>query len=85
LRVVRRMTSRDHLEEVRRQILDRDKRSWAITEYGGDPDVFRTECVTPLQILQQQGCFEIREIYTYARGRKYVSRIDIISAVNLDL
>ena len=58
------MTSRDHLEEVRGQILDRDKRSWSITEYGGDPDVFRTECVTPLQILQQQDCFEIHEVYT---------------------
>lgn len=79
------MTSRDHLEDVRRQILDQDKRSWSITEYGGDPDVFRTECVTPLQILQQQGCFEIREVYSSVRGRKYVSRVDIISAINLDL
>jgi hypothetical protein len=79
------MAASDHVDEIRRQILDEDRRSWTISECGGDADVFRTQCVAPLRTLQQRGCFEIYEFCSSVRGRKYVSRVDIISGINLDI
>lgn len=79
------MTLREHYDEIRRQILDENKQVWSIAEYGNDPDVFLTQCVAPLQMLQEQGCFQIKEIYSSVRGRKYISKVVIVTAINLDL
>ena len=76
------------MKEVRRQILDENKRKFSITEYGNDPDIFFTECVDPLRAMHDVGAIENLEeimIDTIGGGEKVVGVAEIIGALNLNL
>ncbi|MBV9010191.1 MAG: hypothetical protein JO354_13660 [Verrucomicrobia bacterium] len=72
-------------DEIRRQILDENKREWSINEYEGDPDSFFTAVVVPLRALRDiDAVSDYEELALHINGESRISHV-WIGAVNLNL
>jgi hypothetical protein len=59
------MTARDCYLEIRRQIVEENRRLWGLVDYGHDREVFRTQCLVPLEQLQDvYGSLDIQYVYS---------------------
>jgi hypothetical protein len=76
----------DHLSEVRRQILDENKRLWSNAEVdGGDADLFFTQIVAPLRHLKAEGVFDhLDEIKAAIDGRFVIIGVEIVGPINVE-
>lgn len=76
----------DHLSEIRRQILDENKRLWSNAEVeGGDADLFMTQVVAPLRRLRSKGAFDrLNEIEAAIDGNLVIIGVEIIGPINLE-
>jgi hypothetical protein len=72
--------------ELIKQILDENKRSWDTnSDSGGDGDIFYTQVVRPLRELRDEGFFErLHEHAANEHGRQVIDRVDIGGSINLE-
>lgn len=77
------MSPRDCYLEIRRQIVEDDRRSWGVNDYAGDSKIFRTRCLIPLEQLEEvYGGLELHYVYSRARKSDEVTSVHIIGGVD---
>jgi hypothetical protein len=77
------VTSRDCYLEIRRQIVEENKRSWGLNDYEQDPTAFRTQCLVPLEQLQEvYGGLDLHYTYSVRRKSDEITSVHIIGLVD---
>jgi hypothetical protein len=77
------LSPRDCYLEIRRQIVEESRRSWGLSDYGHDPKAFRTQCLVPLEQLQEvYGDLDLHYVYSFRRKSDEITSVHIVGVID---
>lgn len=71
-------------ENIKRRILEENKKAWSLLDVGGDWGRFETEILVPLLDFEDEGCLDLKLHRGGGRSESRIDRVDILGDPKFD-